>query len=189
MAHSVCAWHCISDTFWRKVGSWMTIERKGEKKTGQESKENERQESKRRWWGGGEIESERMTPSVTDSHRVAQQVGGAERLHLAKKKTVERETHRSDCALAFAHEQCWTKEQPHPELIFTDVFLLHSWTSINKNQDASWGRFFCAFGDLSSKNITNICWFSASRMWRSAASLCFMSLYHYITRAAPLIKI
>lgn len=67
-----------------------------------------------------------MTPSVTDSHRVAQQVGGAERLHLAKKKTVERETHRSDCALAFAHEQCWTKEQPHPELIFTDVFLLHS---------------------------------------------------------------
>ena len=52
MAHSVCAWHCISDTFWRKVGSWMTIEKKGEKKTGQEPNENERRESKRRWWGG-----------------------------------------------------------------------------------------------------------------------------------------
>lgn len=69
--------------------------REGEKKTGQELW-NECQESKRQ---RGRDWKWKDDPSLADSHRVAQQVGGARQLH--------RNTHKkTDCSLICAHKQC-----------------------------------------------------------------------------------
>lgn len=99
--------------------------REGEKKTGQELW-NECQESKRQrgrdWkWKGD--------PSLADSHRVAQQVGGARQLH--------KNTQKDLTALLYAHinsVQLWTlKRKTSAWSVFRKAFLFQFSTSINKS--------------------------------------------------------
>lgn len=107
MAHSVCAWHCSSDT--SEEGGFLDEKKNGEKKTGQEL-QNETQESKRQ---RGEDWKWKEEPSLADSHWIAQQVGGAHQLHLAKREEKHRIWLRS-CVHTWTVFPCglW-RGQPH----------------------------------------------------------------------------
>lgn len=169
MAHSVRAWHCISDTL--EEGGFLDEKKNGEKRTGQEL-QNECQESKRQ---RGEDWKWKDELSLADSHRVAH--NRLVELTSFTWQNVMKST-KSDCALVFTHEQRSTVDSERNNL--THVFLLYQFLQNSRCTVIQYILSNVAtraerLNHLSSRNISYFL-LPASQMWRSADFLRFISL-------------